>query len=160
MRSKLGATAKILLGLLFFLTVLVVGVLVYFGIVGCIAGMPKVQEVTTPLERETVYDLCGQLNMVDYEHLCRTGSIVYATDFFPVVKQSFKPGMDTYSSVQEKLGRYLYECRDPITGQDGKTTFECLYDLRGDERYMAQFEFTDDGVLDAIFASGGAIHPY
>ena len=160
MRSILGAIAKILLGLLLFFAALVACGLLYLAIISRIADMPKVHEVTTPLEEETVQDLCDQLNMTGYEHLCQSGSVVYAPDFSPVVKQSFTPGVDTYDDVHEKLGRYLYECRDPVTSQDGRTTYRCLYDFRGDERYMAKLQFTSDGVLDAIYGSGGAVHPF
>ena len=116
---------------------------------------PKVYEVTTPLEEEVVQDLCQKLALAEDDPLCQVGAIVYAPDFFPAVRASFQPGVTTYEDVQEKLGDYQYKRGQLVTQADGAAYFVCDYDFNGDRVFPVGFFFTDEGILERLFATVG-----
>lgn len=116
---------------------------------------PKVHEVTSPLEAAVVQDLCQKLGLSEDDPLCQTGVVVYAPDLFPAVKKSFEPGVATYDDVQENLGDYLYLREPLVTQADGTAYFVCRYDFNGDRVFPVVFFFTDEGVLERIFATVG-----
>ena len=142
----------------------VVVIVILFGICLVVGGlpvvvrrltMPKMHEVTSPLNAEVAHDLCQKLNLSEDDPPCRPGAIVFAPDFFPVVKALFKDGETTYDDVQEKLGTYLYKCEPTVTQADGTAYFVCRYDFKGDEAFPVVFFFTENGVLMRLVASVG-----
>lgn len=115
-----------------------------------------VHEVTTPLKAEVVQDVCQALALPETDPLCKPGAVVYAPDFFPRIHKAFKPGVTTYDEIQKKLGKYQWKCEDPVYYPSlGKTFFRCDYALNEDHVFPFSFSFTEDGVLDKIFADGG-----
>lgn len=116
---------------------------------------PKVHEVTSPLGAAVVQDLCQKLALPEGDPLCQPGAVVYAPDFFPAVRTSFKPGVTTYDDVQDKLGSYQYKRGQLVTQADGISYFVCGYDFNGDRVFPVGFFFTEEGILERIFATVG-----
>lgn len=100
---------------------------------------PKISKVTTPLDADTVQDLCVKLELVENHSLCGSDRVVYAPDFFPAIKSYFEPGITTYDDVQAKLARYQYEREPTVTTADGVSTFRSSYDFRGDKIFLVSF---------------------
>jgi hypothetical protein len=120
-----------------------------------VAPRPKISEVTSPLKPEVVQDICSKFGLPKDDDRCRPGATVYAPDFFPLIRESFTPGVSTYDDVQEKLGAYQYKCEKPTKESDGTIYFVCSYDLQGDRVFHADFFFTGEGTMWKMFASTG-----
>jgi len=90
-------------------------------------------QYTTPLENETIQDICVKFE-IDDDKSCQPGQIVYAPDFFPAILDYFREGEFTHEDVVSKLGRYEYDCEKPIYVPSlDETYYSCAYDLNGDK---------------------------
>lgn len=129
-------------------------VIVYGGLVlRNYATRPKWQEITTPVAPAVVQDVCQKLNLPSGHRLCKPGAIVYAPEFFPFIKTAFTPGVTTYEEIEQALGKYRYHCEEPVSYPSlGLTIFRCHYDFNQDHVFPFAFSFTEDGVLDMIYA--------
>jgi hypothetical protein len=117
------------------------------------ATRPKWHEITTPVPPTVVQDVCQKLNLPGDRRLCRPGAVVYAPELFPFIKRAFTPGVTTYEEIEQALGQYRYHCEEPVTYPGlGLTLFRCWYDFNQDHVFPFVFSFTDDGVLETIFA--------
>jgi|GEM_PF-4911161 hypothetical protein len=116
---------------------------------------PTIEEVTSPLKPTTVQDLCQKLELPKDQVPCQPGSSVFAPDFFPAVTAEFAPGMATYADVEEKLGTYRYEREPTVHLADGTAYFRCWYDFEGDRVFPVVFVFTEEGLLQEVFATVG-----
>lgn len=116
------------------------------------------KEKTTPLDPNVVRDLCVAFSLSSNDKRCQPDSVVYAPEFFDVVRETFAPSNDTwatYEEVQEKIGKYRYRFEPLVTQSDGITYFVAGYDLRGDRVYPIGMFFYDDGRLFRIVADIG-----
>jgi hypothetical protein len=118
---------------------------------------PVYAELTSPLERSVVQDVCMQLSIPTTQSPCQEGQRVYAPDFFGLIHSTFKVGINTYDDVEEKIGKYRFDCETPVTyrtrtGFD--TNYRCWYDLNGDRVYKFGFRFTLNGVITQSFFNG------
>jgi hypothetical protein len=109
------------------------------------------KERTTPLSEETRDLLCSRFGLSSDDPLCNGKKDVYAADFVEVVEDAFRPyewyGIPsseaaTYDEVEEKIGKFKYECEPTETTGDGLTYFVCSYDLRGDREFVMTFIYT------------------
>jgi hypothetical protein len=117
-----------------------------------LANHPPYTEITTPLPRETVVDICSNFKLSANDPRCLPDSVVYGPDFFDDIKIFFRklPKQEaTLQTATEKLGKYLIVCEDP----DNEGDFRCQYDLRGDGIYAIGIYFTKDGYIYQIQAS-------
>lgn len=113
-------------------------------------------QYTTPLDRETIEDVCKQFELAD-DRRCQPGRIVYAPDFFPAILSSFERGVSTQEDVRAKLGRYEYDCENPtyIPSLD-HTYYWCRYDLHGDRVFPIGIEYEirgDQSVVTGMVAT-------
>lgn len=111
---------------------------------------------TAPLRAEVIRDLCQKFNLSDKEFRCKTDAVVYAPEFFQTIRRDFIHSNGetvTYDYVQEKLGRYQYECSPMITERTGAEYFICSYDLQGDHVYPIGIFYYSNGYLWRFFAS-------
>jgi hypothetical protein len=116
------------------------------------------KEKTSSLDSAVAKDLCMAFSLPPEDFRCKPDSIVYAPDFFSVIKETFAPKNDawaTYEEVQEKLGKYQYDYEPPVTTGDGLTYFRAWYDLRGDRVYPIVMFFYGDGRLWRLIADVG-----
>lgn len=116
------------------------------------------KEKTTPLDPAVVEYMCKAFSLPDKDQKCQTGSIVYAPDFFGIIRETFIPKdgpWATYEEVQEKIGEYQYAYEPPVTTGDGITYFRARYDLNGDRVYPIIMFFYDDGRLWRLVADVG-----
>ncbi len=117
------------------------------------AARPKWHEITTPVPPAVVQDVCQKLKLPSDHRLCSPEAIVYAPEFFPFIKAAFTPGVTTYEEIEQALGQYRYHCEEPVTYPSlGLTLFRCWYDFNQDHVFPFAFSFTDDGVLETIYA--------
>lgn len=108
------------------------------------------KETTSPLPSETVKILCRNFN-VENDPICDKEKEIYAPDFYPIIRDAFKPyesySVDssesaTYDEVEEKIGMFKYECEAVVYQADGFVYFRCRYDLRGDRALRITITFT------------------
>jgi hypothetical protein len=150
------------------LVVVTLGMLLFFvcsaAIRGALIGLWDVpaklnwKEKTTPLDPAVVKDLCATFSLPSEDPKCKPNSVVYAPDFFGVVRETFAPSdgvWATYDQVQEKIGKYQYHYELPITTGDGFTYFVVGYDLQGDRVYPIAMFFYEDGRLWRLVADVG-----
>ena len=119
-----------------------------------IASRPDYTEITAPLPRDVIDDLCSKFAISPSDIRCVPNSVAYGPDFFEDIKSYFKglPHQDqTYTMVQKKLGVYLVSCEEP----DKEGFYSCTYDLRGDGIYPIDVLFTKDDFYYRILASTG-----
>ena len=108
-----------------------------------IARMRKgdLSQYTTPLDRETIEDVCKQFELAG-DRRCQPGRIVYAPDFFPAILSSFERGMSTHEEVRAKLGKYEYDCENPTYIPSlNHTYYWCSYDLNGDRVFPIRIKY-------------------
>lgn len=106
---------------------------------------------TTPLPKETRDLLCDRFGLPPEVSLCSSNKDVYALDFMPTIRDTFRPyeayGTEsneaaTYDQVEKKIGIFKYECEPVVHQADGFTYFVCLYDLRGDREFIITVFYT------------------
>lgn len=110
--------------------------------------------ITTPLDQDTVKDICTKLKIVDTSESCVDGATVFAPELFDEIKEYFKgrPEQEkTLDIVQEHLGNYLVQCERP----DPDGYYRCKYDLRGDKIYPIFFLFDQSNFYYEIIANIG-----
>jgi hypothetical protein len=111
---------------------------------------------TSPLKVEVIQDLCQKFNLSDQDPRCKTGTVVYAPEFFQPIRSDFIHSNGesvTYDYVQEKLGRYQYGCSSMITEHStGVEYFSCSYDLQGDRVYPIGIFYYSTGHIWRFFA--------
>jgi hypothetical protein len=119
---------------------------------------PGISAITTPLAPAVVQDVCEKLDLPKDSPTCRPGATVYAPDFSPAIRAAFQPGVTTYTEIQQKLGKYQYECEPPMRYMDTpgyETFFRCHYALNPDRVFPFAFSFTENGILANIYTSAG-----
>jgi hypothetical protein len=109
------------------------------------------KERTTPLPEETRDLLCSRFELSPDDPLCNGKKDVYAPDFVRIIKDTSRPYEEyriqsseaaTYDDVEEKIGKFKYECEPDVHQADGLTYFICSYDLRGDREFVMAFLYT------------------
>jgi len=116
------------------------------------------REKTSPLDPAVISDLCTTFSIPEGDPKCKSDSVVYAPEFFGVIRRTFQPDEDdwaTYDEVQEKLGKYQFRYEAPVTTADGFTYFCVWYDLRGDRIFPIVIFFYEDGRLWRLVADVG-----
>ena len=109
--------------------------------------MPDLSKYTTPLDSETIQDICMNFEIKD-NRLCAQDRPVYAPDFFPIILSTFERGVSTRDDVKARLGRYEYGCELPIyTPSLGITSYRCAYDLNGDRVFFVGIWYLDNDVV-------------
>jgi hypothetical protein len=114
------------------------------------------REYTAPLNSKVVQDLCQKFNLGDQDPRCKPGATVYAPDFFQTIRHDFIHSNGervNYRYVQEKIGKYQYECGPIIKESTGFEYFRCGYDLQGDRVFPIGINFDSEGNLLEYFAS-------
>jgi hypothetical protein len=163
-RKVWSAVKKIVAITVIVILVVVFGVLCYLMVEGTIIGAWDIpqkihwQEKTKPLDSAVVKDLCSVFSLPASDPKCKSGSVVYAPDFFGVIRDAFQPdngNWATYDEVQEKLGKYQYRYEPPVTESTGLTYFVSGYDLQGDRVYPIGMFFYSDGRLWRLVADVG-----
>lgn len=131
---------------------------------GALAGLWDVpaklnwKEKTTPLDPAVVRDLCMAFSLSSEDKRCQSESVVYAPEFFGIIKETFAPSKGpwmTFDEIQEKIGKYQYRFEPPVTQVDGVTYFVVGYDFRGDRVYPIGAFFYGDGKLWRLVADIG-----
>jgi hypothetical protein len=123
-----------------------------------IPGKINWRSKTSPLDQDTVNDLCLKFELASNDRRCQPGQEVYAPDFFRVIRDTFQPKSGewaTYSEVQQKLEAYQFKFDPPVTTGQGMTYFRAHYDLRGDQVYPIGMFFYSDGRLFRLIADVG-----
>lgn len=124
---------------------------------------------TTPLAKETRDLLCSRFGLSSNDPLCNGNKDVYAPDFVDIIEDAFRPYEEygiqssqaaTYDDVEEKIGKFKYECEPAETTGDGLTFFGCSYDLRGDREFVMTFLFTDPEKAVMRIMSTSKIYDY
>jgi hypothetical protein len=116
------------------------------------------KEKTTPLDPTIVRDLCMAFSLRLDDTRCQPDSIVYAPEFFDVIRETFAPSTGTwatYDKVEGKIGKYQYKLEPPVTQADGTTYFVAKYDLRGDQVFPIGMFFDGNGNLFRIVTDIG-----
>jgi hypothetical protein len=116
------------------------------------------KEKTTPLDPTVVGELCVTFSLPSDDKRCQPDNIVYAPEFFDVIRKTFAPrngAWATYEEVQKKIGKYQYRFEPPVTQADGTTYFVVGYDLAEDRVYPIGMFFHGDGRLFRIVADVG-----
>lgn len=117
-----------------------------------VASRADYTEVTTPLQRSVVDDICSSFKLNPNDARCTPTSVVYGPDFFSDIVAYFGklPHEDaTLQTVDDKLGPYLDSCDDP----DNEGYYRCWYDLRGDGIYPISVYFTKGGFIYRVIAN-------
>jgi hypothetical protein len=120
-----------------------------------IASRPDYTEITTPLPRDVIDDICSKFEIDPNDTRCLPGAVSYGPDFFEDMKSYFSglpPQDQTFATVEQKLGPYLISCEKP--NNEGK--YSCTYDLRGDGIYRIGVFFTKDDFYYRVIASTGS----
>jgi hypothetical protein len=116
---------------------------------------PDLSKYTTPLNQQTIQDICKQFDLKD-DRRCSLDNQVYAPDFFPTILAAFERGRSTRDDVKAKLGRYEYGCETPTYVPSlGITYYRCSYDLNGDRVFPIVIWYRDDGVVFRMTATIG-----
>lgn len=113
------------------------------------------QERTSPLNFEVIQDLCQKFILSDQDPRCKPDAVVYAPEFFQTIRKDFIHSNGetvNYDYVQEKIGKYKYECSQMVKERTGAEYFSCSYDLQGDHVYPIGIFFYSNGVLWRYFA--------
>ena len=109
--------------------------------------MPDLSKYTTPLDSETIQDICMNFEIKD-NRLCTQDRPVYAPDFFPIILSTFERGVSTRDDVKAKLGRYEYGCEPPTYEPSSELTYyRCAYDLNGDRVFFVGIWYLDNDVV-------------
>ena len=109
--------------------------------------MPDLSKYTTPLDSETIQDICMNFEIKD-NRLCTQDRPVYAPDFFPIILSTFERGVSTRDDVKAKLGRYEYGCEPPTyVPRLELTYYRCAYDLNGDRVFFVGIWYLDNDVV-------------
>ena len=109
--------------------------------------MPDLSKYTTPLDSETIRDICMNFEIKD-NRLCIQDRPVYAPDFFPIILSTFERGVSTRDDVKAKLGRYEYGCEPPTYVPSLELTYyRCAYDLNGDRVFFVGIWYLDNDVV-------------
>ena len=109
--------------------------------------MPDLSKYTTPLDSETIQDICMNFEIKD-NRLCIQDRPVYAPDFFPIILSTFERGVSTRDDVKAKLGRYEYGCEPPTyVPRLELTYYRCAYDLNGDRVFFVGIWYLDNDVV-------------
>jgi len=117
-----------------------------------IANQTHYKEVTTPLPRSVVEDLCSKFGISPDDPRCLPDSVVYGPDFYTDLKAYFKglpQEKQTFATVEEILGPYVMYCEEP----DKEGDYDCTYDLRGDGKYRIGVFFTKDNYYYRVIAT-------
>jgi hypothetical protein len=147
-------TIAIGIGLLFLIILVQV---VRFGIYDY-KDLTHWREKTSPLHEDVIQDICLKFIIPPNDSRCKSGSKVYAPDFFGDITRAFraKNGIySTYDEVQNKIGKYQFDYEPPVTDGSGRTYFVVWYDLRGDRVFPIVMFFYGDGRLYRIIADVG-----
>ncbi|MEK6220828.1 MAG: hypothetical protein N2D54_01095, partial [Chloroflexota bacterium] len=94
---------------------------------------------TLPLNTETQSDLCEKYSLGMDEAPCDPNMIVYAPEFYQVIKESIVPDVTTYNKFSEKLAAYEVACNET------SAYLICVYDLSGDRKSSLIVNFDGDG---------------
>lgn len=112
---------------------------------------------TTPLDQQTITDLCDNFSIKPTDLLCNNSKPIFAPDFFDVIKYALVSKTTTYEDVQVKLGTYQSKFEPLITLGDGSKYFVSEYDLRGDGITSIIFFFHESGnIMKVIYKKGSA----
>lgn len=131
------------LGVTAFCNYLSPGTLRYYLTAG--RATPDYNQFTTPLDPEVVRDVCTTFQLSD-NLLCQEGSTVYADQLNrAVVKVLHSEKGLTYDNVENRLGKYRYQCSHPQTQRNGTKYFTCDYDFNGDHVYKITVGYNQDG---------------
>jgi hypothetical protein len=109
-------------------------------------------EITTPLSRDVINDLCSKFEISPDDPRCLADSVAYGPDFYEDIRDYFhalSPEEATKEEVQIKLGAYLESCESP--DKDGN--YVCWYDLRGDGIYHIVVFFNQYGYIYRFIAN-------
>lgn len=113
--------------------------------IGQTARRDEWKKRTTPLPVETIKLLCNSFGLSLQNSLCNGRREVYGLDFMNIIRDTFRPyeayGIPrseaaTYKEVEQKIGRFKYECEPVVHQADGFSYFRCFYDLRGDRAFI------------------------
>ena len=109
------------------------------------------ESYTTPLNYETVMDLCNILQLQKFDKRC-SGEDVYSFDFYP----DFIRRYDRWTpreQVDNDISKYLINCSDwVVTFADGAFQ-DCKYDFKGDGAFTLEIEYSKS-YSETIDASG------
>ncbi|WP_423222634.1 hypothetical protein [Candidatus Amarolinea aalborgensis] len=108
---------------------------------------PDLSKYTTPLDSDTIQDICTAFELRD-NRLCTQDGPVYAPDFFPIILSTFERGVSTRDDVKAKLGRYEYGCELPTYVPSLELTYYvCSYDLNGDRVFPVVIFYLDNDIV-------------
>lgn len=111
---------------------------------------------TSPLSNEVLQDICQKFNLSNEDPRCKPGAKVYAPEFFQTIQRDFIHSdgeVVNYDYVQEKIGKYQYDCGPMIKERTGAEYFSCDYDLQGDRVYPIGILFDSKGNVWRYFAT-------
>lgn len=121
---------------------------------GDIQALGRLQLLRQPLKSEVVQDICLRFDLPSNDSRCQFDAVVYSDDFNNTISDALKTTNSrqlTFDQVEEKLGRYRYECEPKVTQADGTQSFRCYYDLQGDKIFRIGISFFSDGRVWRIY---------
>jgi hypothetical protein len=155
---SLGKTSRMTRYVLGCMGISVVGILVIVLYVIYMRSLPPKypwREQTSPLSKEVLQDLCNRFSMAANDTRCADTAIVYADEFFPLIKEKFPKAQSTYDEVNRLLKPYETKRQPLFTQAEGKNYLTVTYDFTGDRINEVIFMFTESGqVFDVIFRYG------
>ena len=151
LKFPLGFIGVVLLGT----TIFFCGMVVYIFLRFILEDSNPIEwrDYTSPLPAETIYDLCDKFQLDTEDWLCNPQNNVYAFDFYPVFKKTFKPyngNWLSHNEINEYIGKYANDCYPLHKLSDGRELYNCDYDIRGDGVFYIGITFHKDGSLESL----------
>jgi len=102
-----------------------------------------------PISDSIKQDLCERLNIENSNNLCKSDSVVYAPDYFPVFDEKFRSTKDhvvTIDEINQIMQPYLYYCKQsqPKIKQWPESVIRCNYSLSREKVTMFDIYFDEE----------------
>jgi len=108
------------------------------------------REKTSPLNGETLSDLCNKFNLPRDDGRCISGAVVYAPEFSKTIIDFFQPETGhtaNFDEVEKIIGDYKFDIESLTKVSNGIEYFRVWYDFNGDHVFPIVFYFYSDGNL-------------
>ena len=150
--------ALVLKSLFIGLSIIITFIGCFFVVVEIWPTEPWWIEQTSPLDKNTIEDLCFRLDM-ENEIVCRGdySKPLYSPDFYPFLEEIIEPENGewaTFTEVEDLIGEYKVYQSDVSIDVNGEKTFEVLYDFKGDNVIRFVIVFDESGKMLLSYHEG------